>query len=91
MTSPTTGEARLLAGGAILHAISTGSAGRLRRHGVTCGLSNPEEGAMSDQIEPWPRLKRGSRGHPFPALQYLLRHRAGPLTWRALVSGPLSG
>jgi hypothetical protein len=46
---------------------------------------------MSDQIEPWPRLKRGSQGHPGPALQYLPRHRVGPLTWRSLVSGMLSG
>jgi hypothetical protein len=46
---------------------------------------------MSDQIEPWPRPKPGGRAHPVPALQYLPRHRAGPLTWRALVSGLLSG
>jgi len=26
---------------------------------------------MSDQIQPWPLLKRGSQGHPVPALQYI--------------------
>jgi lysozyme family protein len=30
---------------------------------------------MSDQIQPWPLVKRGSQGHPVPALQYLLRDR----------------
>ncbi len=34
---------------------------------------------MSEAIQPWPVLKRGSQGHPVP------------LTWRALVSGMLSG
>jgi len=54
---------------------------------------------MSDQIQPWPLLKRGSQGHPVPALQHLLRARGhlvtvdgivGPVTWRALASGMLS-
>jgi len=35
---------------------------------------------MGDQIQPWPVLKRGSRGHPVPALQYLLRDRGHMLT-----------
>lgn len=35
---------------------------------------------MSDQIQPWPLLKQGSRGHPVPALQYLLRARGHLLT-----------
>jgi peptidoglycan hydrolase-like protein with peptidoglycan-binding domain len=30
---------------------------------------------MSDPIQPWPLIKRGSEGHPVPALQYLLRAR----------------
>ena len=30
---------------------------------------------MGDQIQPWPVLRRGSRGHPVPALQYLPRDR----------------
>jgi peptidoglycan hydrolase-like protein with peptidoglycan-binding domain len=30
---------------------------------------------MSDPIQPWPLVKRGSKGHPVPALQYLLRAR----------------
>ncbi len=55
---------------------------------------------MSDQIQAWPLVKRGSHGHPVPALQYLLRDRGhhvtvdgifgpdgivGPQTWGALV------
>jgi peptidoglycan hydrolase-like protein with peptidoglycan-binding domain len=61
--------------------------------------ANPEEDAISDQIQPWPVVQQGSQGHPVPALQYLLRDRGhhvtvdgivGPLTWRALVSGMLS-
>ena len=35
---------------------------------------------MSDQIQPWPVLKRGSQGHPVPALQYLLRDRGHHVT-----------
>jgi peptidoglycan hydrolase-like protein with peptidoglycan-binding domain len=35
---------------------------------------------MSDQIQPWPLLKRGSQGHPVPALQYLLRARGHLVT-----------
>jgi peptidoglycan hydrolase-like protein with peptidoglycan-binding domain len=35
---------------------------------------------MTDQIQPWPLLKQGSRGHPVPALQYLLRARGHLLT-----------
>ena len=35
---------------------------------------------MTDQIQPWPVLKQGSRGHPVPALQYLLRGRGHLLT-----------
>jgi peptidoglycan hydrolase-like protein with peptidoglycan-binding domain len=35
---------------------------------------------MSDQIEPWPLVKRGSTGHPVPAVQYLLRARGHPVT-----------
>ena len=35
---------------------------------------------MSDQIQPWPVLKRGSQGHPVPALQYLLRGRGHHVT-----------
>src|SRR5580704_8219351 len=35
---------------------------------------------MSDQIQPWPLVKRGSQGHPVPALQYLLRARGHPVT-----------
>ncbi len=35
---------------------------------------------MSDQIQPWPLLKQGGRGHPVPALQYLLRVRGHTLT-----------
>ena len=46
---------------------------------------------MSDQIEPWPLAEAGPPGHPFPAWPYLPRHRAGALTWRALVSGTRSG
>ena len=55
---------------------------------------------MSDQIQPWPLVKRGSQGHPFPALQYLLRARGhpvtvdgivGPQTWGALIIVVASG
>jgi peptidoglycan hydrolase-like protein with peptidoglycan-binding domain len=35
---------------------------------------------MSDQIQPWPLVKRGSQGHPVPALQYLLRARGHLVT-----------
>jgi peptidoglycan hydrolase-like protein with peptidoglycan-binding domain len=35
---------------------------------------------MSDQIQPWPLVRRGSRGHPVPALQYLLRARGHLVT-----------
>ena len=35
---------------------------------------------MSDQIQPWPLVRRGSQGHPVPALQYLLRARGHPVT-----------
>ena len=35
---------------------------------------------MSDRIQPWPVLRRGSRGHPVPALQYLLRDRGHGVT-----------
>ena len=35
---------------------------------------------MSDQIQPWPLVKRGSQGHPVPALQYLLRDRGHHVT-----------
>ena len=35
---------------------------------------------MTDQIQPWPLLKQGSRDHPVPALQYLLRARGHLLT-----------
>ena len=35
---------------------------------------------MSDQIQPWPVVKRGSQGHPVPALQYLLRDRGHHVT-----------
>ena len=35
---------------------------------------------MSDQIQPWPLVKRGSQGHPVPALQYLLRDRGHYVT-----------
>ena len=35
---------------------------------------------MSDQIQPWPIVKRGSQGHPVPALQYLLRDRGHHVT-----------
>ena len=35
---------------------------------------------MSDQIQPWPMLKRGGQGHPVPALQYLLRDRGHHVT-----------
>ncbi len=35
---------------------------------------------MSDQIQPWPLVKRGSKGHPVPALQYLLRARGHLVT-----------
>ena len=35
---------------------------------------------MSHQIQPWPLLKRGSQGHPVPALQYLLRARGHLVT-----------
>jgi murein L,D-transpeptidase YcbB/YkuD len=30
---------------------------------------------MSDPIQPWPLVRRGSEGHPVTALQYLLRAR----------------
>ncbi|HEX5296412.1 MAG TPA: hypothetical protein VFW50_05445 [Streptosporangiaceae bacterium] len=48
---------------------------------------------MSDQIQPWPVLRRGSRGHPVPAPRALgvtADGVVGPVTWRALVSGMLS-
>jgi peptidoglycan hydrolase-like protein with peptidoglycan-binding domain len=35
---------------------------------------------MSDPIQPWPLVKRGSQGHPVPALQYLLRDRGHHVT-----------
>ena len=35
---------------------------------------------MSDQIQPWPVLKPGSRGHPVPTLQYLLCDRGHAVT-----------
>lgn len=35
---------------------------------------------MSEQIQPWPVVKRGSQGHPLPALQYLLRDRGHHVT-----------
>lgn len=35
---------------------------------------------MSDQIQPWPVLRRGGQGHPVPALQYLLRDRGHHVT-----------
>jgi len=35
---------------------------------------------MSDRIQPWPLVKRGSQGHPVPALQYLLRDRGHHVT-----------
>ena len=35
---------------------------------------------MSDQIQPWPVLRPGSRGHPVPALQYVLRDRGHAVT-----------
>ena len=35
---------------------------------------------MSDQIQPWPLVKRSSQGHPVPALQYLLRDRGHHVT-----------
>jgi peptidoglycan hydrolase-like protein with peptidoglycan-binding domain len=35
---------------------------------------------MSDQVQPWPLVKRGSQGHPVPALQHLLRARGHPVT-----------
>jgi peptidoglycan hydrolase-like protein with peptidoglycan-binding domain len=34
---------------------------------------------MSDQIQPWPLVRRDSKGHPVPALQYLLRARGHPV------------
>src|SRR4029077_16758045 len=40
----------------------------------------PEEDEMSDQIQAWPLVKRGSHGHPVPALQYLLRDRGHHVT-----------
>jgi peptidoglycan hydrolase-like protein with peptidoglycan-binding domain len=55
---------------------------------------------MGDQIQPWPVLRRGSREHPVPTLQYLLRDRGhavtvdgifGPKTWGALVIVVASG
>ena len=30
---------------------------------------------MSDPIQPWPRVSQGSKNHPVPTLQYLLRAR----------------
>jgi len=42
---------------------------------------------MSDQIQPWPLMKRGSQGHPVPALQYLLRARGHPVKTTAAVRG----
>ena len=42
---------------------------------------------MSDQIQPWPVLKRGSQGHPVPALQYLLRDRGHHVTVDGII-GP---
>jgi peptidoglycan hydrolase-like protein with peptidoglycan-binding domain len=35
---------------------------------------------MGDQIQPWPVLRRGSREHPVPTLQYLLRDRGHAVT-----------
>lgn len=35
---------------------------------------------MSEQIQPWPVVKRSNRGHPVPALQYLLRDRGHHVT-----------
>ena len=35
---------------------------------------------MSDQNQPWPLVRRGSQGHPVPALQYLLRDRGHHVT-----------
>jgi len=43
---------------------------------------------MSDQILPWPLVKRGSRGHPVPALRYLLRAQGHPVTVDAASSRP---
>lgn len=51
-------------------------------------------------ISPWPLVKRGDEHFPVRSLQQLLRARkhpvtvdgiVGPVTWRALVSGMLSG
>jgi len=35
---------------------------------------------MGDLIQPWPVLRRGSREHPVPTLQYLLRDRGHAVT-----------
>jgi len=35
---------------------------------------------MSDQIQPWPLVKRSSQGHPVPALQYVLRDHGHHVT-----------
>jgi peptidoglycan hydrolase-like protein with peptidoglycan-binding domain len=35
---------------------------------------------MSEQIQPWPVVKRGNQGHPVPAMQYLLRDRGHHVT-----------
>jgi peptidoglycan hydrolase-like protein with peptidoglycan-binding domain len=35
---------------------------------------------MTEQIQPWPVVKRGNQGHPVPALQYLLRDRGHHVT-----------
>ena len=51
-------------------------------------------------VSPWPLVRKGDQNHPVKTLQYLLRARGhtvtvdgivGPVTWRALVSGMLSG
>ena len=39
---------------------------------------------MSEQIQPWPVVKRGRQGHPVPALQYLLRDRGHHVTVDAI-------
>jgi peptidoglycan hydrolase-like protein with peptidoglycan-binding domain len=60
--------------------IYMGPASGLRSGGVVWEPGLQRRTAMGDQIQPWPVLRRGSRGHPVPALQYLLRDRGHAVT-----------
>lgn len=43
-------------------------------------VPEPEESTMSDPIQPWPLVRRGSTGHPVRTLQHLLAARSRPVT-----------